>query len=497
MRFSVTTLGCKVNQYDGCAIAEALHRAGLLQAGQSFGCEPPAEVVVVNTCCVTTAAMRKSRQAIRRAARSAPAACILVTGCHADYDPAAIAALLSSLHVPPGQAIIAGHHADLAGCLAQVVRLAGTSCSVSCSGGSAPVGEGPGAGCIGSDRAVSVGTSAAPATPQSIKARRDAAVKNKAPGTRALPPPRHFPGRQRAFVKVQDGCDAFCSYCVVPYTRPVLWWRGMEDVEAQCRRLVAAGHKEIVLCGVFLGAYGQNTAMRQKWNGPSLLPQIIARVAAIKGLWRLRLSSLECNDVTEDLLATCLDRPNVAPHFHLPLQSGSDRILLAMNRQYSVGQFHECLDRIRRRLDRPAITTDIIVGFPGESQEDFAATLAAARKAGFSRIHAFPFSPIPGTAAWTRRHDCPPPAVVKARMAELTSLGNRLARDFRRQFIGETLEVLAEDRRSGKAGWREGLSERYLSVRFKAPALQPGDVAAVRIDRCGPTGLLGRLAGAP
>jgi threonylcarbamoyladenosine tRNA methylthiotransferase MtaB len=494
MKFSVTTLGCKANQYDACAISQSLRQAGLEPISSPAGETSRPDLLIVNTCCVTAAAMRKSRQAIRRAVRSAPAAPILVAGCYADYDPSGIAAVLSHLNVQPGEALVAGHHADLAGCLERLVGLAGSSCSTP--GGSTSSGQGKGAGGVGLDCTVLAGDSAAPDAPAYIKARRAAAVKSKVAGTSGLARITKFPGRQRAFLKVQDGCDAFCSYCVVPYTRPIPRWRSVEEVEAECRDLVAAGHKEIVLCGVFLGAYGHDTAKRDRWDSPSLLPQLTRRVAAIEGLWRLRLSSLECNDVTEELLSACVESRKVAPHFHVPLQSGSDCILRSMNRQYTVEQFHGCVEHIRASVDRPAITTDIIVGFPGESEEDFAATLAAVRKAAFSRIHAFPFSPMQGTAAWSRRREAAAPATVKVRMAKLTGLGRGLAEGYRRQFIGESLDVLVEES-PVQRGLCVGMSDRYLPVRFEAPHLRPGQVAAVRIEGSEPSGLFGTLVKPP
>jgi len=170
----------------------------------------------------------------------------------------------------------------------------------------------------------------------SIRARRQAAVKVKSPGTRRLGPIEHFPRHQRAFVKVQDGCDAFCSYCIVPYARANVWSRDADEVVAECRRLVQAGHKEIVLAGVFLGAYGRDTTIRRRWDKrPDALAGLVRRVADIDGLWRVRLSSLEPGDLTDELLAAAGELPNFAPHFHLPLQSGSPRILSRMNRQYS------------------------------------------------------------------------------------------------------------------------------------------------------------------
>ena len=162
------------------------------------------------------------------------------------------------------------------------------------------------------------------ASPDSIRTRRTAAVKANVPGTARLGSIDRFAAHQRAFVKVQDGCDAFCTYCIVAYTRPRVWSREPGEILRECRRLVEAGHKEIVLCGVFLGAFGRATAVRRRWDdAPSALPELLKQVAGLDGLWRVRLSSLEPGDVSDELLAAVRDLPRVAPHFHLPLQSSS------------------------------------------------------------------------------------------------------------------------------------------------------------------------------
>ena len=307
-----------------------------------------------------------------------------------------------------------------------------------------------------------------------------------------------FPDRQRAIVKVQDGCDAFCAYCIVPYTRSVVWSRSISQITAECRALVAAGHKEIVLSGVFLGAYGRRTALRRRWGrSEAPLIELVRAVAAIEGLWRLRLSSLEPADLTDDLLCLWRELPNLAPHFHLPLQSGSAEILRRMNRQYTPTEYRRTVERLRNALDRPALTTDIIAGFPGESDGDFAETIAVARLAGFSKIHAFPFSAIEGTAAWSRRSEAPPAEVVKARMARLGALEAEMAAAYRRQFVGDVMEGLVERAREGRSQprTRQAMTDRYLTVRFGAPreADLTGQVVALRITAVTKTGLLGRL----
>jgi threonylcarbamoyladenosine tRNA methylthiotransferase MtaB len=215
----------------------------------------------------------------------------------------------------------------------------------------------------------------------------------------------------------------------------------------------------------------------------------------------VRLSSLEPADVTEELLDACRELPNFAPHLHLPLQSGSDAILRRMNRKYTVGQFTRTVDLAREAMDALAVTTDIIVGFPGESDEDFTRTLETARRARFAKIHAFPFSAIRGTAAWEFRHDAPPPVVVKQRMASLGELEADLAGEFRSQFVGETMEGLVERPRSSDGGQCRAMTDRYLTVAFTAPpgslpAELTGSVASLEIDRVTDDGLAGRMLSA-
>ena len=498
----MTTLGCKVNQYDGRAVAAALRRAGLTPVGQDAGNGARPDLLVVNTCCVTATAMRKSRQAIRRAVRGAPGAAVLVVGCYSDYDGRRIAELLASLGVGARRAAVAGHHDDLAACLQEVVarlRPRRPACGKT-------DGRDYRANYMGNDVCIDARSGRCEASPDSIIARRARAVRGGAPGAARLGPIDRCEGRQRAFVKVQDGCDAFCAYCIVPYTRPRVWSRPLEQIETECRTLVAAGHREIVLCGVFLGAFGRATAVRRRWAGaPSGLVELLRRVAGIEGLWRVRLSSLEPGDLTDELLALYRSLPNVAPHLHLPLQSGSARLLRRMNRQYTPDRYRRTVDRIRAVLDRPAITTDVIVGFPSETDRDFADTLALARHAGFAKIHAFPFSAIRGTAAWARRKQAPPAPVVKRRMGALAELEKATARAYRGQFVGQTLEGLVEGPRPGSPGRRRGkpgddgtrtaMTDRYITVRFAAGAAGEltGQVVRLAIDAVTPEGLAGRL----
>jgi threonylcarbamoyladenosine tRNA methylthiotransferase MtaB len=269
--------------------------------------------------------------------------------------------------------------------------------------------------------------------------------------------------------------------------------RPIEDVLEECRRLIDTGHREIVLCGVFLGAFGRSTAIRRRWgNERAPLVELLERIAELPGLWRVRLSSLEPGDLSDELLSAA-EHPRVAKHFHLPLQSGSEAILRRMNRQYTAAAYLKGVARLRERLDRPAVTTDVIVGFPGETEEDFARTLDAAQQAGFAKIHAFPFSALEPTAAWHRRREAPPSRIVRRRMAELGEVETRTAEAFRRDLLGERLEALVESTRPGP-GLRQAMTGRYQTVVFEdGPGIAPGDVVEVDIEAVQESGLRGRV----
>jgi tRNA A37 methylthiotransferase MiaB len=290
-----------------------------------------------------------------------------------------------------------------------------------------------------------------------------------------------FLGHDRAFVKVQDGCQAFCSYCVVPLVRPRLWSKPADSVVEEVRALSEAGYGEVVLVGVHLGLYGSEAPedTHDESRNPDLVG-LIRRLLAETDVGRLRLSSVEPQEVTDDLIDLAVESDRVCPHFHLPLQSGDDSVLWAMNRRYTVREYLQTLERIARRIPRPAFTTDILLGFPGEGEAEFERTLSVVREARFSRIHAFRYSPRPGTKAArpplacsrsvrgaTRLHGwalskapavppaCrrapgrslpgrPPEREVLRRERELLALAGELARAYRNQFLGEVVEVLVE-----------------------------------------------------
>ena len=309
---------------------------------------------------------------------------------------------------------------------------------------------------------------------------------------------------QRAFLKIQDGCDAHCTYCIIPQLRPTLWSKPIDDAVTEARLLVAAGHNELVLTGIFLGAYGHETALRRRQPAPSAQDSALATLISalcenVPNLHRLRLSSLEPGDLTPLLLQRLSRHPQVVPHFHLPLQSGSDSILRRMNRQYTREDFLRMVDRLTQAFDRPAITTDIIVGFPGESDAEFEQTLDVVNRVRFIHTHAFSYSPRPNTAAARSRDKQVPGPIVQQRMAHLRTLAARHSLDFRQQFINQIAEVLVErpsaDERdlAPLASHQHGRTERYFPVHFPSTDLPPGTLARVRIDRVTPTATFGAL----
>jgi threonylcarbamoyladenosine tRNA methylthiotransferase MtaB len=281
-----------------------------------------------------------------------------------------------------------------------------------------------------------------------------------------------FDDHQRAFVKVQDGCLLNCSYCIIPTVRPTVRSRPPEEIAAEIARLVEAGHREIVLTGIHLGHYGLDLCKgrpRQEWVR---LPQLLERLAALPGDFRIRLSSLEAAEARDELVGAIAAHPRICPHLHLCLQSGSDAVLARMKRRYRSAGFVERIRRISAALDRPAFSTDVIVGFPGESDADFEATCAVVRAAGFSKIHIFSYSPRAGTPA-AQFTDTVPPPVVAERRRHLLRLETELADRYYRSLLGARLDVLVEGPDPQRPGHALGTSCRYAPVSFPghAPAL--------------------------
>jgi threonylcarbamoyladenosine tRNA methylthiotransferase MtaB len=309
---------------------------------------------------------------------------------------------------------------------------------------------------------------------------------------------RRQDGHQRAFLKVQDGCDAHCTYCIIPQLRPTLWSKPIGDAVEEARRLVDAGHGEIVLTGIFLGAYGQATALRRRRGGLTAGPLgelIDALCTRVPDLRRLRLSSMEPLDVTPGLIAVMKAHPQVVPHFHLPLQSGSDALLRRMNRQYGRDDYLRMIDRLKFAFDRPALTTDIIVGFPGETDDQFDRTIDVVEQVRFIHVHAFSYSPRPKTAAARWTEDFVRGPVVNERIDRLREIATRHSLEFRRRFAGEGVQLLVERDAAPLDGYQHGRCERYFPVHFESRHIEPGTPVRVRIDRVTPTRTFGTFIG--
>jgi len=271
-----------------------------------------------------------------------------------------------------------------------------------------------------------------------------------------------FGRRHRAYVKVQDGCRMACSFCIIPLVRPHLVSRPIEHVLDEVRRLVDHGHREIVLTGIHLGHYGACGFAQEK--RPTNLAGLVRRLADLPGEFRLRISSIEAVEATPELLSVMADRPDrICPHLHLSMQSGSDAVLRRMWRRQTVAEFLARCERARRALDHPALTTDVIVGFPGETDEDFAATCRAVEAAEFSKLHVFRFSPRRGTPATGFPEQVPEP-IKRRRAAELSALGARLREAYLQSLLGRPLQVLVETPFGGHRGRLRGTAARYVPV---------------------------------
>jgi threonylcarbamoyladenosine tRNA methylthiotransferase MtaB len=442
--FSINTLGCKVNQYESQQIRELLEKLGLQQA------ESPerSDLLVINTCCVTHTASAKSRQPIRRAGKINPDATVVVSGCLPIVQIGELDVTANNIHLIRDRTDLSATLAHAAGRLAApAVSQSSQSCSAN-----------------------------------TIKAKIDRKSKHKKElgNESSLPTLTSFRGQTRAFLKVQDGCDGYCTYCIVPKARSVVRSKPPARALAEAQTLVEAGHREIVVSGIFLGAYGQDTVRRRNWpaRGNDNLADLLDKMANLPGMGRIRLSSLEPADVTSRLLDTLCKHPNIMPHLHLPLQSGSDEILRRMSRQYKVAQFKDTVELLRSRMDRPAITTDIIVGFPGESDADFAQTVKLARDVGFAKMHIFSFSPRKGTAA-AEMEGAVDNKVIRERSETLHALEVKLALKYRQQFVGQRTQVLLETSNPGAPD--SGRSERYFRVYLKGSRKKMKDNLLIKV----------------
>lgn len=423
-RVAIATLGCKVNQCDSEGLAEKFRESGFEVV--SFGDE--ADVYVVNTCTVTQTGDKKSRQLLRRAAGAHPGALVVATGCYAQANPDKLAAI-------EGVALVSGS-ADRAEVVGAVRRLMEE--------------RGAGRRCLAMSIVSDVAT-----------CREYQEL-----------PAAGWAERTRAFVKVEDGCENFCAYCRVPYVRGPVRSRRIDNVAAEAAALAGRGYRELVLTGIDLGAYGRD------FGGSPDLADVAAACAAIQGIERVRLSSVDPRDVTPRLIEVMATTPAMCPHLHIPLQSGSNQVLRRMNRDYTRSYYLDVVESARRRMGGVAITTDVIVGFPGETDDDFLHTVELAHAVGFARMHVFAYSRRPGTPA-ASMPDQLPEQVKQERSAALIKVGEELSLCYHEAMVGSTVSVLVEQAQAGQAS---GLTDDYVRVTASGSAV-PGEFVNVKITR--------------
>lgn len=410
------TLGCKVNQTETAALQQLFVEAGY----QPVPFDGFADVYVINTCTVTQLGDRKSRQMIRRARRANLAAVIVVTGCYAQVSPDDV------LKIPEVDLVVGTHARDRLPELIEEAKKDRLNCVV-------PLAE-----------------------KKSFEAL----------------PIAQTGGRKRAFLKIQEGCRQFCSYCIVPHARGSIYSRPPEETVMEVKRLAKQGFHELVLTGVHLGSYGADLP------GEVALSDLLRQLASLSGIRRIRISSIEPTEITPDLIEVISDNPSICRHLHIPLQSGDDLVLRRMNRKYDAAEFLQLVCWLRSQLPGIALTTDVMVGFPGETEEQFKHTLGLVEKSAFSRVHVFKYSPREGTPAAAFPEQVTA-AQKEERSRRLIALGSRLSAAFRRQFIGKTVDVLFEE--TVGEGKLVGLTEHYVRVTANAPEAILGEIAAVRV----------------
>lgn len=419
------TLGCKVNQYDSQAMLELFRQAGY--EVRSFS--EPADVYVVNTCTVTGAGDKKSLNAVRRALRQNPAAEVVVAGCLAQRDGEKL--------LDTGARLVIGNARR-----GEVVRLLEEA-----------VEKGQRVAAVGDILRV-------PYEPLTISSHA---------------------GHTRAVLKIQEGCDRYCTYCIIPYVRGGIRSRRPEDIQKEAGRLAAAGFSELVLTGIHLTSYGRDLP-----EAVTLLDAV--RACDVPGVRRIRLGSLEPVIVTEDFVRALKNEKKVCPQFHLALQSGSDAVLQRMRRRYTAEEFRLAAALLRAAFPGCALTTDVICGFPGETEAEFQETAAFCREIGFARMHVFPYSARQGTKAASMPNQVPR-ALREERARRLIAEGNELARAYRAALVGKTVEVLAEERTED--GFSVGYTDTYIPCRF--PGGQSGEICRVRVAGVTEDGLEGTV----
>ncbi len=407
-KVSITTLGCKVNQYESASFASSFRQAGCSLVDEDEG----PDIIVINTCTVTGKAGAQSRQLIRRAARKNPEAKIVITGCHAQMDAQ------------------------------NLIGMEGLEESSVCI-----VGNG--------NKHLLVNTALQQESPDLAMVMTNISTKKEI----CELPVTQFPGRTRAYLKVQDGCDSYCTYCIVPYTRGHSRSLSLDSVLWQAREFERQGYQEIVVTGIHVGLYGKDL---DEGNDIATLMETLCDTTP--GI-RYRLSSIEPNEISSQLLGLIATRQNFMPHFHIPLQSGDNDILKVMNRRYTTSAFKKTVQLCRDKLPDAAIGIDILVGFPGETEDSFNRTYCFLQELDCTYLHVFPYSRRPGTVAADFNNQVEK-AVKTQRVAELRQLDLQKKKSFYQRMIGSTRNVLVESQRD-KQGRLKGFSDNYIPLRFQ------------------------------
>ncbi len=428
---SFITLGCKVNQYDSDAMRTLFVDGGYSQVEDYKN----ADVYVINTCSVTSIGDRKSRQMVRRIRRQHPDAVIAVAGCYAQLAPE-VFEKMGDVDV-----IVGLHNRSHIVEYVEEARGAGK-----------PLNE------VVDIMKVN--------TFENMFVRPEGEVKT------------------RAFIKVQEGCDNYCTFCIIPYARGRLKSRRQEDAVKEIRNLVDTGYREVVLTGIHLGNYGKDLH-----DGTSL-SSLVSELVKIPDLLRIRLGSIESVELSEELIDIIRNEPKVCLHLHLPIQSGSDSVLRGMNRHYRLPEYKRLIAELREKIPGLALTTDLIVGFPGETEELFQETLETLKELKFSGIHVFPYSKRTGTPAAGYPNQVPN-EIKKQRVHRVQELEKEISREYRARFMGKTVCVLAEE---VKDGYFEGLTEEYIRVSIRSQGVERGGMYNVLIDTMTDDGLSGVLA---
>lgn len=428
------TLGCKVNQSDTASMEKLFQDAGF----EIVGFEDDADIYLINTCVVTNMGQSKSRKIIHRAARKDPKPLIVVTGCYPQAAPDEVA------HIEGVDLLIGNQDRS------KVVDLVRER-----------LGEDPAEAPINAVHDLPVGSGF-----EELDAAVDAS-------------------RNRAFLKIQEGCDQYCAYCIIPYARGHLRSRSLKNIREEVARLAAENYKEVVLIGIHLGCYGKEIP-----GGPRLSDAVKAALS-VPGVPLFRLGSLESVEVEDELLKLMVENPRLCAHLHLPLQAGCDATLARMHRPYDTAKFAQLLQRIRSLVPNVAITTDVIVGFPGETEEDFQKSLDFIRQCRFSKIHIFPYSQRKGTPAATMPGQLSNKE-KQERVHRLEAIDQEGNLAYREAQLGTESSVLWERRNKDNGLW-EGLTPGYVRVYAPSEENWKGKISAVRLESIFEDGLKGAI----